>query len=341
MAFRFFRRKTLFPGVTLNMSKSGPSISFGPRGLRHTIGPRGRRSTVGLPGTGLHYSVQHGKRNNRRAGAEQASEAGPPPTPLPDLDTALAQADEDRIFLRSVVAFQNGASATDMGELAELDEGDAWWLRGMAALRDGDWGAAVRALRTASQRRDLGALFERNDVLLQVAFPITPEITAHIEPEPMATRLALVEALQEQGDLREALALLKTMNAEAPEDFVVAMSLAEIAFEVDDGRSVPMKKLAEILSRATPDPDLGWALTFYTARARTRSGAHLDAAALYENTMNHPSVPEDMRMLAWYEMALTHGEAGNRTRCRQELSAIYAVNKTFADVADRIRGLTS
>jgi len=48
MAFRFWRRIRIAPGVTLNLSKSGGSLSFGPRGAKFTIGPRGNRATVGI-----------------------------------------------------------------------------------------------------------------------------------------------------------------------------------------------------------------------------------------------------------------------------------------------------
>ena len=51
MAFRFWRRIRIAPGVTLNLSKSGGSLSFGPRGVKFTIGPRGKRATVGISGT--------------------------------------------------------------------------------------------------------------------------------------------------------------------------------------------------------------------------------------------------------------------------------------------------
>ena len=60
MGFRFFRRVKLLPGVTLNLSRSGPSVSIGPRGLKATIGPKGTRTTVGLPGTGISYTEVHG-----------------------------------------------------------------------------------------------------------------------------------------------------------------------------------------------------------------------------------------------------------------------------------------
>lgn len=56
MGFRFRRSVRLFPGFSLNFSKSGVSASMGPRGLRYTIGPKGTRLTAGIPGTGLSWT---------------------------------------------------------------------------------------------------------------------------------------------------------------------------------------------------------------------------------------------------------------------------------------------
>ena len=56
MGFRFWRRIKIAPGLTLNLSKSGGSLSFGPRGAKFTVGSRGKRATVGIPGTGLFYT---------------------------------------------------------------------------------------------------------------------------------------------------------------------------------------------------------------------------------------------------------------------------------------------
>jgi hypothetical protein len=53
MRLRFFRRVRILPGVWLNFSRSGVSLSAGRRGLRYTRGRRHDRLTVGLPGTGL------------------------------------------------------------------------------------------------------------------------------------------------------------------------------------------------------------------------------------------------------------------------------------------------
>lgn len=56
MGWRFQKRVKIAPGVTLNVSKSGPSVSFGTRGARFSIGRKGARETVGIPGTGISYT---------------------------------------------------------------------------------------------------------------------------------------------------------------------------------------------------------------------------------------------------------------------------------------------
>jgi hypothetical protein len=59
-SLRFFRRVKLLPGLTLNLSKSGPSLSMGVRGAHVTVGRHGVRRTVGIPGTGLFYTSRGG-----------------------------------------------------------------------------------------------------------------------------------------------------------------------------------------------------------------------------------------------------------------------------------------
>jgi hypothetical protein len=50
MAIRFWRRQRLFPGVRINVSKSGASLSVGRRGAHH--GPLMTACPALLPGAG-------------------------------------------------------------------------------------------------------------------------------------------------------------------------------------------------------------------------------------------------------------------------------------------------
>lgn len=53
--FRFRKTFTIFPGVRVNLSKTGVSGSLGGNGATLNVGKRGEMVTVGIPGTGLSY----------------------------------------------------------------------------------------------------------------------------------------------------------------------------------------------------------------------------------------------------------------------------------------------
>jgi hypothetical protein len=59
MGLRFQRHLSVFPGLRLNLSKTGVSLSIGHRGFWYTIGPKGQRATIGLPGTGVSYTTTY------------------------------------------------------------------------------------------------------------------------------------------------------------------------------------------------------------------------------------------------------------------------------------------
>lgn len=53
MAFIFRKSMKIAPGLRVNLSKSGASVSLGTKGARLTASKRGVTTTTGLPGTGL------------------------------------------------------------------------------------------------------------------------------------------------------------------------------------------------------------------------------------------------------------------------------------------------
>ncbi len=56
MGVRFQKRIRIFPGVYINLSKSGVSASVGGKGATVNVNATGKRMvTFGIPGTGLSY----------------------------------------------------------------------------------------------------------------------------------------------------------------------------------------------------------------------------------------------------------------------------------------------
>lgn len=61
MGLRFRRSFKIAPGVRVNFNKKSASVSFGPKGLKHTVSTTGKsHTTVGIPGTGLSYTTTGG-----------------------------------------------------------------------------------------------------------------------------------------------------------------------------------------------------------------------------------------------------------------------------------------
>ncbi len=58
--FRFYKRFRILPGLSVNVSKSGPSLTVGMRGAHMTFGKTGVRRTIGIPGTGIYYTSHSG-----------------------------------------------------------------------------------------------------------------------------------------------------------------------------------------------------------------------------------------------------------------------------------------
>jgi hypothetical protein len=71
MTLRLFCRVRIVPGLRLNLSKSGASVSIGHRGAWYTVGPKGRRVTASLPGTGFVVHTIHQAPTARRAYAAE------------------------------------------------------------------------------------------------------------------------------------------------------------------------------------------------------------------------------------------------------------------------------
>jgi hypothetical protein len=73
MGFRFRKSVKIAPGVKINLSKSGGSLSFGGRGATFNISSRGVRSTYSIPGTGISYATQASSGRNTSSSSSQSS----------------------------------------------------------------------------------------------------------------------------------------------------------------------------------------------------------------------------------------------------------------------------
>lgn len=82
MGSRFRRSFKIAPGVRVNLNKKSASVSFGPKGLKHTVSTTGKsHTTVGIPGTGLSYTTSSGGKSSGRQTTASIPAAQRPTSP--------------------------------------------------------------------------------------------------------------------------------------------------------------------------------------------------------------------------------------------------------------------
>ncbi|UFN51664.1 DUF4236 domain-containing protein (plasmid) [Roseomonas sp. OT10] len=89
MAVRFQQRVQLFPGVRLNFSGGGLSVTLGVPGASVNLGPHGTALNLGIPGTGLSYRHRLGGSPEPTTHPGSDGDGVPPTPPLPALRPSI------------------------------------------------------------------------------------------------------------------------------------------------------------------------------------------------------------------------------------------------------------
>jgi len=328
MSFRFWRRMRIAPGVTLNLSKSTASLSFGPRGARYTVSPRGNRVTAGLPGTGLFYTV-HEPRRPSSANAPRVAQRDR--LDLGFFQRLFTPADERALVdgLKALNAGDEGAALAELEKATNLP--DAAWMAGMLRLRREEFAPARRHLEAA-----LGGLLEKYGIAAQVTFPVTPEVDAHARPRERDTLLALVEIAQLNGDRTAAMRHVERLLAIEPGDPVVLLSFAELTLEGDADRA-QLERVVALTAGIANETPVEAALLLYRGRALARLGLPDAAIDVFTLALRRRKDRADtlLRQLR-YERAVLYDQVGRKAQGRRELERVYAEDPEFEDVRERL-----
>lgn len=337
MSFRFWRRVRLAPGVTLNLSKSTASLSFGPRGAKYTISPRGNRATAGLPDTGLFYTVHDRNRSGRGGAAPAPSVPQRDRLKLSFFQRLITPADEKR-FIDGIRALNAGDQDVALAALEDArDLPDAAWMAGMIRLRREEFDHAKIHFEHALDRLAvLGTLFAKYDIAAQASLPITSDIFAHVWPRERGTRLALVEIAQIEGRHADTVVHIEQLMEIDPTDPVVLLSFAELALDTPDDRAL-MDRVVRTTVHVENDTPVDTAILLYRGKALAALG--LPDAAIDVFTLairRRKDRPEVLLHQIRYDRAVLHQQVGRKAQARREFERLYAENPGFEDVQTRL-----
>ena len=341
MAFRFWRRMKIAPGVTVNLSKSGGSLSFGPRGAKFTVSPRGRRTTMGIPGTGLFYTATSSRGKGKRGGGST------PPEPAARPETRLSMGffqrlvtpQEEEDFVDGCRELVGGNQTGARGYLRKATElPDAAYMAGLLALDAGDYEEAETCLTIATRNhRRLGRLLGKYGIDARTTLRITDQVSAHAEPGLRGCLLALAEVYQLQRRPQDALNCLRRLDKLEPGDVVVYLAEAELLYAARPDDKKIAQRIVSMAADVENETMVHTALLLYKAKALRTLGL-LDAArdtltyALRRKKDRPAELLRDIR----YERACVYEQSGRTSRARSEFEKLYADAPEYEDVAERL-----
>lgn len=340
---RFWRRMKIAPGLTLNLSKSGGSLSFGPRGAKYTVGPRGRRATVGIPGTGLFYT--QAASGGRRGGSRGRPAAAQAPVVPPEERLTLG------FFKRLVTPAGEKSFVAGCRELAQgrykaalphfeaaTHLTDGAFAAGFLYLKQERTDKAIPLLAQAVRdHRKLGRYFAKYGLALTLDLPITDEAEAHVGPTLRGALLTLVEAYQVAEDWHAAYQCLQRLRKLEPDDVVIRLSMVELLWQANHGNDETCRHIVKLTRETGNACFVHTALRLYKARALNGLNMHSAARSLLTETLRHrkdraPGLLNALR----YERALAYDGLGQPKRARSDLETIFADDPGFADVEKRL-----
>ena len=279
MGLCFRKSITIAPGVRINLSKSGPSLSFGKKGIRETISANGRSTTsIGIPGTGVYYKKSYdlkklGKGKDKTSGKDKSKESEAKAA------AAAAKAQEKQALIEQnsakVAEYENYVNS--IKSVHKATDGYIDWV----SLNKGDIPTnIVRGSETYKEWEELKKFSERivagdTDAYLEVINEIRPyddlleygssfevgtdnpevlEVEFHIKSEEVVPNIEL--SLKASGEISEK-EMSKTNYYALMQDYVCStvIRVARDSFALLPVEKVYVHAVDEVLNTATGHQD--------------------------------------------------------------------------------------
>ena len=159
MGLNFRKSISLGKGLKLNLSKSGPSVSFGKSGFRQSVNLKGQaRTTVGIPGTGIYYTKTSnvknivggltGKNDDSKGKKTTKKDAAPKATKAASKAAPAAKANNEELIRESQAKVEEFAAGIEaLKSVHKQSDGYIDWQ----AIANGAVSGQIRELQPFAQ----------------------------------------------------------------------------------------------------------------------------------------------------------------------------------------------
>jgi len=347
MGFRFYKRVNILPGLSMNLSKSGPSLSFGPRGMKITVGGKGVRSSFGIPGTGVYYTTYKGYKknskssnsNNKGYGNQTGNKGTSQVAPNLGFFQGLFMSPQEKKFLEGIKDFAQGKNDEAFRAFSINDDNiDSLFMAGYLALGNEEYSMAEDYLTRCKQRlSELGTTISKFNKDFELTLAITDYIEVPINLDLKGLTLTIVEVYQNQDKYNEAIDSLEQLWNQNPSDKVICLSMIDL---IANHEPTVKKHLTDIIE-ATKDIDneepIDTNIIYLRGFALYALGL-VDAGTkqLTDVLRRKKDRPVELLLQIRYVRGQIYEEAGQGSKAKSDYEKIYLEEPNFEDVKERL-----
>lgn len=349
--FRFRREIDVLPWLKINISKTGLSATIGPEAAHVTVGSHGTYVYVDVPGKGTYFrrkldpmmedirgtddedKEKDSKENEQAKQDENTIDFG-------ILDRLVADSTETA-FVQSIQDLNQSKHPSTVYASAKkaIAHPDGAFVAGFIAAQSNDWTSAVDHFeRALANHAQLGELFAKYEIELQVMLPISEEFATAIQPNYRDCLLAIAVAHERLEHNKIAINYLKEIFEKYDsDDLVVRILMAELLDETYGEYPRIQHEIIKIAQGVQNESPLHATLMYYRGRALRRLNVIQGARdTLTKALRRKKGYPSDLLASLRYERALIYEIEGKKKRAHEEFEKIYALAPDLEDVAERI-----
>ncbi len=354
MGWRFHRRMTIFPGVSMNFGKTGTSFSVGPRGMKTNISSRGISQSFGIPGTGLSYrtpvqkwsnsSVPHQSTRRKLSPAEHQQLVRQEDYQKLDLGffAKLTLSSEEKSLVEGVRAYIAGDLAKAETSLKNAAcYVDAAFTLGFIYLNSGRFDDAAAMFQQAERHPEqIGAFYRKYQLGMTLNLTISPFLAVDLPPDIVTAYLAHVEALQQIGKTTEACDILLSLYKQNPMNHLVIISLAELVLESSPNNVQWMNAIVNLTKNVDNETYMHAVMLMYKAEAFDNLKMY-DAAitTLTSALRKKAGRPREFLIELQYQRGVLYARTGRKAQAVKDLNEVFAQDPDYADVRQRLAQL--
>lgn len=347
MGWRFHRRMTIFPGVTMNFGKTGTSFSIGPRGMKTNISSKGMRQTFGIPGTGISYQTPLKKWNDSSSPrsstrstmtpAEQRQLARQSDYQKLDLGffQKLTLSSEEKSLAEGVRAYLAGDMSTAETALKKAAcYADALFTLGFIYFDNRRFDDAVNMFRRAeSNPSQIGAFYRKYQLEMTLTLCLSPFLTVELPPDPLTAYLAHAEALRQLGRTTEACNLLLSLYKRNPQNHLVIISLSELVLSASPNNAQWMNAIVNLTRNVDNESYIHTVMLMHKAEAFDNLGMPDAAITTLSSALRRKAGrPRELLTELQYQRGVLLAKTGQKVKAKKDLNEVFAQDPDYADV---------